>query len=214
LEIKKHAIFVGAIIFRMYKTGTAFTKQGNHKQDIKISKYLFLILIWPFLLSATIILKTMPSKNLPTVDKVDINRYLGKWYEIARLPNSFEKGLKCTSATYSTGKNGKINVLNQGRKTSAPEKQSTINGYARIPDPAFPGRLKVTFFWPFAGDYYIIDLDHDYHYVLVGDPSRKYLWILCRDKKISPDIFARLLSKASTLGFDTSKIIQVEHDCQ
>jgi apolipoprotein D and lipocalin family protein len=198
----------------MYKGISVFKKNGNRKQWYKTFKYLLLIVIPPVLFCSSINFKSMPAKELPTVAKVDLNRYFGTWYEIARLPNSFEKGLKCITANYSAGKNGKVTVLNQGRKISDPAKLSTANGYARVPDPAFPGRLKVTFFWPFAGDYYIIDLDPEYQYALVGDPSRKYLWVLCRGKEISPEIYSTLLSKASNLGFDTSKMIRVEHDCK
>ncbi len=108
--------------------------------------------------------------------KVDIEKYTGQWYEIARLPNSFERGLKCTTATYTLKKNGKIKVLNKGYSIEETGKVSTAKGSAWIPDPDYPGRLKVSFFWPFAGNYYIISLDEKYENVLVKfkiDPSDK-----------------------------------------
>ena len=102
------------------------------------------------------------SMELQTVEKVDIDSYLGTWYEIARLPNSFEKGLECVTATYSLKENGKIEVLNKGYSAEKKKGFDTAKGTAWIPDPDYPGRLKVTFFWPFSGDYYIISLDEAY----------------------------------------------------
>jgi apolipoprotein D and lipocalin family protein len=173
--------------------------------------YLYLLIN---LLSSNNNTDKMARQELPTVPVVDIQRYAGTWYEIARLPNSFEKDIKCITATYTLDKPGKISVLNQGRKISNPAKLNSIKGYARIPDAKYPGRLKVTFFWPFAGDYYIIDLDKDYQYALVGAPSRKYLWILSRNPKIDPALYDQLIKKAQTLGFETAVMIKNEQDCQ
>jgi len=154
------------------------------------------------------------SQKLPAVvQEVDLKRYAGLWYEIARLPNYFEKKLKCTSATYTLRDDGRITVLNQGNYISDPVKRSSIKGVAWIPDKAFPARLKVQFFWPFSGNYWIMDLDKDYRYVLVGDPSLKYLWILAREKKIDDSIYNKLLHKAVENGYDVSQIIKVEQNC-
>ncbi len=154
-----------------------------------------------------------PAQQLSTVKDVDLNRYTGLWYEIARLPNSFEKGLECTTATYTFKKNGKIEVLNKGYLIKEAGKSKTARGTAWVPNVEFPGRLKVTFFWPFAGDYYMISLDEAYKYVLVGDPSRKYLWVLSRDKDLDNTVYAELLNIARTNGFDTDNIIKVNQDC-
>jgi len=158
--------------------------------------------------------KQLSSSELPTLSKIDIKRYSGTWFEIARLPNSFENGLKCITATYNLRKDGKIDVLNSGHQLSDPAKINSAHGKAWIPDPKFPGRLKVQFFWPFSGDYYIIQLDENYQYVLVGDPSRKYLWILCRTKLIEPVVYDRLVEKAKILGFDIEKLVTVPQDCK
>ena len=152
------------------------------------------------------------SKDLPTVGELDVNQYAGTWYEIARLPNNFEKNLKCVTATYTIQDNGKINVLNKGYSTSK-NKFKDANGTAWVPDNQFPGRLKVRFFWPFAGDYYVIRLGADYDYALVGDPSREYLWILAREREISDDLFQSLLDAAAAQGFDTTKVMRVDQDC-
>ena len=154
-----------------------------------------------------------PTQNLSTVEKVDIEKYVGQWYEIARLPNSFEKGLQCVTATYTLKKNKKIEVLNQGYSSKDPEKLSRAKGRAWVPNTDYPGRLKVSFFWPFAGNYYIISLDEEYNYALVGDPSRKYLWILARSKTLDDTIYSKLLDIAKINGFDINRIIKVDQDC-
>ena len=127
---------------------------------------------------AIMIFSSAHSQKLPSVvSTVDLNRYEGLWYEIARLPNFFERKLKCTSATYSLRKDGKITVLNKGYFLTDPKKLSSIQGVAWVPDQKAPAKLKVQFFWPFSGDYWIMELDKEYRYVLVGDPKYKYLWI-------------------------------------
>jgi apolipoprotein D and lipocalin family protein len=153
------------------------------------------------------------SKDLPTVSEVDLNRYAGLWYEIARLPNRFEKGLDCITAQYTLLENGKVEVINQGRKVEKDNEKSSIKGSARVPNAAFPGRLKVTFFWPFAGDYYIIALDENYTYALVGDPSRKFLWVLSKNKSLDIEIYDKLINIAANFGFATESIIKVNQDC-
>ena len=115
-------------------------------------------MVYLVLLSMASISSGMTAQDLPTVDRVDIRKYSGTWYEIARLPNSFEKGLECVTATYTLKSNGKIEVLNKGYSAKK-DKFQTAKGTALVPDPAYPGRLKVTFFWPFYGNYYIMELD-------------------------------------------------------
>lgn len=152
------------------------------------------------------------TEELATVEKVDLQKYAGTWYEIAKLPNTFEKNLSCISATYTLKENGKINVLNQGYNT----KKGTwkdITGTAWVPDPEIPGQLKVRFFWPFSGDYYIISLADDYSYALVGDPSRKYLWILSRNQDLSDSVYSNLLAIAKDKGFDVDAVEKVSHSC-
>lgn len=149
------------------------------------------------------------TNTMKTVDKVDLERYMGTWYEIARFPHSFEKGLVGVSATYSLKKNGKVEVLNQGFKDSLTGKLKRAKGFAKVPDPNVQGRLMVYFFWPFGGEYLILDLDENYQYVLVGSSSKNYLWILCRTPKMDDPIYTSLLKKAESLGFDTTKLEKV-----
>src|SRR5664279_4090344 len=168
-----------------------------------------LILLLPFLFS-----NSAHSQKVPAVvPTVDLNRYMGMWYEIARLPNFFERKLKCTSATYTLRGDGKITVLNKGNYLTDPEKSTSSQGIAWIPDKNSPAKLKVQFFWPFSGDYWIMDLDKDYRYVLVGDPSLKYLWILSREKKMDETTYEMLLKKAIENGYDLRSIIRVDQDC-
>jgi apolipoprotein D and lipocalin family protein len=153
-------------------------------------------------------------KPLLTVPGVDLEKYSGKWYEIARLPNSFEKGLFCVTAEYSLRDDGKINVLNSGRKENNPLKIKTARGKAKIPDKNEPGRLKVTFFWPFYGDYYIYHLDKEnYQYALVGDPSRKYMWVLARNPHMNDSLYSELLAIARKNGFAVEDLMKVPQDC-
>jgi apolipoprotein D and lipocalin family protein len=154
------------------------------------------------------------SQKLPSVvSSVNLDRYKGFWYEIARLPNFFERKLKCASATYTLRDDGRITVVNRGNYISDPSKSTSSRGIAWIPDKNSPAKLKVQFFWPFSGDYWIMDLDKDYRYVLVGDPSVKYLWILAREKKMDEATYKMLLQKAVDNGYDVSTIIRVEQDC-
>ncbi len=148
---------------------------------------------------------------LETVDHVDLTRYLGKWFEIARLPLSWEN--KCISdvtATYTPQPNGKIGVLNRCIKSNGKITQS--RGTAKIASKRdrSHSKLKVTFFWPFSGDYWILDLDPDYRWALVGNPSRKNLWILSRTPNLDRATIDTLLAKGTFLGFDTSKIIMTK----
>jgi apolipoprotein D and lipocalin family protein len=154
------------------------------------------------------------SQKVPSVvTSVDLNRYQGTWYEIARLPNFFERKLKCITATYTLQENGKIKVLNKGNNIASPYKPSSSEGVAWVPDKNSPAKLKVQFFWPFSGDYWIMYLDPEYRYVLVGDPALKYLWILSREKRMDEMTYEMLIRKAIENGYEVTSIIRVEHDC-
>lgn len=145
-------------------------------------------------------------KELRVVDNVDLDRYLGKWYEIAKYPAWFERDLVAITAEYSLKKNGKILVLNSGRYKTFDGKLKTAKGMAKIPDPKTPAKLKVSFFWPFYGNYWIIELDKEYGWVVIGEPSRKYLWILSRELKMDEATYSMLLDRISHHGYDISKI--------
>lgn len=118
--------------------------------------------------------------ELKTVDYVDVKRYMGTWYEIARFPQRFERGLVGTSANYELLQNGKVRVLNSGFEGHLGGRLRTAKGVAKVVDTKSNAKLKVSFFWPFSGDYWILELGIEYEYAVVGDESRRYLWILSR----------------------------------
>lgn len=155
----------------------------------------------------------MAQNNLSVVPSVDLNRYAGKWYEIARKPFSFESKLKCITATYSLRDDGRIDVVNAGRLISNPEKISTAHAKASVPDKNSPAKLKVQFFWPFKGNYWIMYLDENYKYVLIGEPSLKYLWILARESKLEEPVMQMLLKKAAGAGYDLKDLVITVQDC-
>jgi len=145
--------------------------------------------------------------DLEVVPHVDLNRYVGRWYEIARLPNRFEK--KCAgsvTATYSLQAGGKVTVVNRCRKASG--EYTTATGRVKVVDKTTNAKLKVTFFWPFYGDYWILDLGDDYEYAVVGAPNRKYLWILSRNPQMDERLYRQLLTRMAARGFKTDEMIK------
>jgi len=152
-------------------------------------------------------------KELPTVTELDLTKYAGTWYEIARLPNSFEKGLECVTATYTILPNGKVEVLNKGYTNADTSKMKSIKGVAWVPNNNHPGQLKVRFFWPFSGRYWVIALDNNYNYALVGDPSRKYLWILSKSSTLDSSTYTTLVSIAKENGFNVENLMMVNQSC-
>ena len=144
-----------------------------------------------------------------TVNELDLNRYLGTWYEIARFPHSFEKNLVGVTATYSLREDGKIEVLNQGFKNTLDGEKSRAVGKARIPNNLEPGKLKVAFFWIFYADYFVLELDENYQYAMIGSSSDKYFWILNRTPKMDPVIYEMLLEKARKRGYNLAKLEKV-----
>lgn len=146
------------------------------------------------------------------VKSLDINRYMGLWYEIARYENYFEHGLVDVTATYTLRPNGIIRVENRGCKRKSPyDICKTINGHAKMPDPQQPGKLKVSFFLNFYSDYYVLELDEEnYNYALVGSSTDKYLWILSRTPQLPEDIKKKLVSAAERRGYDTKRLLWIE----
>lgn len=143
---------------------------------------------------------------LETVPHVDLNRYLGKWYEIASFPQWFQKGCVATSATYILREDGDINVLNECRKGALDGDFKRAKGKAWIVDRQTNARLKVRFFWPFSGDYWIIDLADDYQYAVVGHPNRRYLWILSRTPRMDPSVYDGILERLKKQQYDVSRL--------
>jgi len=145
---------------------------------------------------------------LQTVPKVELNRYLGTWYEIATIPQRFQKGCTAVSATYTLRPDGKITVLNECRKDSINGKYKAAKGKAWVVDTVSNAKLKVQFFWPFSGDYWIIELDGNYQYAVVGHPNRKYLWILSRSRKMEDSLYNDLMERIKNYGYVLSRIVK------
>ncbi len=145
------------------------------------------------------------------VSNFQLDRYLGKWYEIARLDHSFERGLSDVSAVYGMRADGGVSVLNRGYDPAKGDWKAA-EGKAFFIDSPSTGSLKVSFFGPFYGGYHIVALDPDYRWSLVLGPSRDYLWILARERQLPKAVMEQLEGKARQLGFDTDKLIRVSHE--
>lgn len=143
--------------------------------------------------------------SLETVSKVDLSRYVGRWYEIAKYPNRFERQCdRDTTATYQVRPDGKISVINACYTREG--KLSQSSGWAKVVDRDTFSKLKVTFFWPFFGDYWIIDLGPNYEYAVIGEPGRKYLWILSRTPHMDDKLYAEITARLAAKGYDASKL--------
>lgn len=167
---------------------------------------LILALIMIFLFSCK---TNSPMINNQTIKELDVERYMGTWYELARFNHRFEKGLVGVTATYSLSDNGKINVVNAGYKNSLDGKYSKAKAKAKIPNPAEPGKLKVYFVPFFGANYYILEIDAHYQWVLVGSSSPNYLWIMSRTPALPDATYQMIVSRAKARGYATEALIQV-----
>lgn len=150
-------------------------------------------------------------ENVTPVTDFNLEKYMGTWYEIARLDHSFEKGLNKVSAEYSLRKDGGVRVLNKGYSETG-KRWKEAEGKAYFVQGADRGYLKVSFFGPFYGSYVIFELDKiNYQYSLVCGPDKSYLWILSRHPEMPEELKVKLIDRAKKLGFDTDKLIFVKH---
>jgi apolipoprotein D and lipocalin family protein len=144
---------------------------------------------------------------LATVQHIDLNRYAGRWYEIARYPNKFE--LKCArdvTAEYSTKENGDLRVVNTCTAKTGKIVQSV--GTAKVVDASTNAKLKVAFFWPFYGKYWVLDLGENYDYAVVGEPGRDYLWVLSRTPQMPDGVYEKILNRLPARGYDPEKLLR------
>ncbi|HSQ79148.1 MAG TPA: lipocalin family protein [Candidatus Bathyarchaeia archaeon] len=146
------------------------------------------------------------AKPLEVVPQVDLPRYLGTWYEIATIPQRFQRGCVGVTAHYSLRPDGAIDVVNVCRKDRLDAPPRSVRGKAWVVDKTTNAKLKVRFFWPFTGDYWIIELDPDYQWAVVGHPGRTYYWILSRTPQMEPALYEELIRRAAAKGYDTSLI--------
>jgi apolipoprotein D and lipocalin family protein len=167
-----------------------------------------LALAWVGLLGAcaTTTTERLGLKPLRTVARVDLSRYIGVWYEIASYPQRFQRGCTGTTATYSLRDDGELKVVNRCRKGSLDGEQRSAEGRARVVEPRTKAKLEVTFFWPFWGDYWIIDLGNDYEYAVVGHPSRDYLWILSRTPTMERTVYEGILARLRAQGYPLRRL--------
>lgn len=166
-----------------------------------------------FLLSVCMILAGCSSSHNPpleTVPFLDIQKYMGRWYEIASFPAWFQQDCTGTTATYALNPDGSVQVVNKCYKSSLTGPEDTAIGNATIADTKTNAKLKVSFFWPFYGDYWVIDLAPDYSYAVVGHPNRDYLWILSRVPTMDARIYESILKKIQAKGFDVTRLRKTE----
>lgn len=164
-------------------------------------------LIVPVLAALFVLVAAGPTRAadeqpLEVVDSVDLDRYLGRWYEIASYPAWFQKNCTAVTADYSLRDDGLIEVVNSCRKGSLDGKLKQVKGRAKVVDTETNAKLKVSFFGPFWGPYWIIDLDPEYQWVVVGGPKRKYLWILSRAPQMDDALYADIVSRLPAKGYD------------
>jgi apolipoprotein D and lipocalin family protein len=131
---------------------------------------------------------------------------VGTWYEIASYPQRFQRGCTATTALYSLREDGMLQIVNRCHRDSLDGRETIARGRARIVDRKTNAKLKVSFFWPFWGDYWIIDLDAEYRYAVVGHPSRKYLWILSRTRTMDATIYSGILERLTEQGYDVGRL--------
>lgn len=174
------------------------------KLRLLISSITAILILFPVICGA---------QPLTTVRYVDLNKYAGKWYEIAAFPHRFQKGCLCTTAEYEVCDRGYVIVHNQCRKGGANGEVDEAWGKAFIQDKSTNAKLKVRFRWPISGKYWIIDLADDYSYAVVGHPNRKYLWILSRSVKMDPVVYRSIIDRAEKKGFDVTKLRVTDHPC-
>lgn len=171
-------------------------------------KYLLIIFTGLLLLVACVPGKDSALAPLKTFDQVDLARYAGEWYEIARYPNRFQRDCPASKATYTLLPNGKVEVLNECYDRAFQNVLRSVKGKARVVDSTSNAQLKVSFFWPFSGDYWIIGLGDDYEYAVVGHPDRKYLWILARSPEMPEQLYDRITERLKNQGYDPDRLVR------
>ena len=162
------------------------------------------------LLSVLLFSKISIAQDLETVSAVDLQKYSGKWFEIASFPQRFQKGCNCTTAEYTLTSKNYLIVENRCKKDSLNGKALYIKGKVFSEKNTGNAKLKVQFFWPFKGKYWIIDLAADYSYAVVGHPNRNYLWILSRTASMDNVVYQEIVSRIEANGYDVSKILKTK----
>ena len=144
-------------------------------------------------------------KDIPTAKNIDLNRYMGKWFEIARFENYFQKGKTDAVAEYTMLSDGTVKIVNTAKNIDG--SSSSAKAIAYVPDLRDSSKLRVSFFWPFYADYWILDVSENYDWALVGSSDDSYLWILARQNTLPQATLEKILAKAKSLNYDTSLLI-------
>ena len=171
---------------------------------------LYILLITLLFISGCVTMSGNTMKPLKTVESVNLDNYVGQWYEIARYHHRFQKGCVGSKATYTMRDDGKISVVNECFDKSSSGKLRSAKGKAWVVDKQSNAKLKVSFFWPFAGDYWVIDLGENYEYAVVGHPDRKYLWVLSRTPEMDENVYQAILDRLQKQEYDTSKLFRTD----
>ncbi len=188
--------------------GTRYANQAGVAGKTESRKRVFIVFFVLLLISGCVGLP----EGVQPVDDFDLNRYLGKWYEIARLDHSFERGLDRVNAEYSLRDDGGIKVVNRGFLTKE-NRWKEVEGKAYFVQAEDKGHLKVSFFGPFYGSYIVFELDKDkYKYAFVSGYDKSYLWLLSRTPTVSDELISRFVDRARELGFDTDELIFVKQE--
>lgn len=174
----------------------------NRNKILSLAGLAFTVLALFFILQPTM-------AQRPCIKNFELNRYLGKWYEIARFPHSFEKGLVGCTANYTLLSNGKVKVENAGYKNTLDGEYDTAVGKAKLAGKPTDGHLKVSFFLFFYADYFIMDMDPDYQWALIGSKADKYLWLLARSPQMDDVTYNKILDIARGLGYDLELLYKV-----
>jgi apolipoprotein D and lipocalin family protein len=192
---------------RMYRVLTASKENGWMKKGITSMGHRIAaaLLLWTCTFSGPAAAAD-EQPPLTTVPSVDLNRYLGRWYEIASYPAWFQKACTGSTADYSLLPDGRIRVVNRCFKNGLDGPLKRSSGKAEVVDKTTYAKLKVWFFWPFKGDYWIIDLDPDYQWAVVGVPSRKYLWVLSRTPTLDEAVYGGILRRVIEKGYDPTRL--------
>lgn len=156
-------------------------------------------------LVAALALTQAPARD--TAD-LDLQRYLGTWYEVARFDSFFQRGCYATKATYSRRDDGELRIVNECHDGSPTGEVKKAEGKAWVEDPKEPGKLQVMFFWPFHGPYWVLEVAPDYSWALIGHPKKKSCWVMSRTPAMDEGLYAQLVKKLEARGYDTSKLIR------
>lgn len=165
--------------------------------------------------AAGILMGCSAQNNAPTsVGSVDLGRYAGLWYDVASFPVRFQRGCHCTTAEYTLMTEGYVKVVNKCRKGGFDQRESGITGKAFVVKGSNNTKLKVRFFWPFKGDYWIVRLDSDYMWAVVSSPRKDYLWLLSRTPVIQEALYDSIVSSLHAEGYDTAKLQRTPQPCE